>query len=258
MKSSRPQPLAPSSLEDKVILIIGATGCIGQEVAKTLCEQNAQVILVSKQIKRLEKLYDHLETLGKHEPALHAMNLMNIGIDDCLALKTHIENLFSRLDGIIFCSGKWGELTPIEHYKESDWLELMHLNLNVPFLVTKHLIPLLKKTKNSTVIYSESPLSSGSKAYHGAFNCAQSGLRTMIELLDQENSYLSIRFMGLNPECVNSSIRRRLYPADPNPENGLEAKDLAPISASLLTQAGEAYKGKTAHAKVLLVPSCEL
>ncbi len=257
MKPSIKQPLAPKDLEDKVILLIGATGCIGQEVAKTLCQQNAQVILVSKQIKRLEKLYDQLETLGKYEPALQAMNLMNVGIDDCLTLKTHIENLFGRLDGIIFCSGKWGDLTPIEHYKESDWLELMHLNLNIPFLLTKHLLPLLKRTKDSTVIYSESPLSSQTKAYHGAFNCAQSGLRTMIELLDQENSYLSIRFMGLNPECVNSATRRKLYPADPNPEKSLEAKDLAPIYATLLTQAGEVYKGKTVYAKDLMAPSCE-
>lgn len=241
-------PLAPEHIKDKVVLIIGATGCLGTAVTKYLCQHGAQTILVAKQIKALEKLFDEVENLGAHSPALHAMNLMNVGIEQIKELREHIEGLFGRLDGLIFCSGKWGELTPVEHYKESVWLEIMHLNLNVPFLVTKNLMPLLRKTKQSTVIFSQSPMSDTTKAYHGAFNCSQAGLQTLMTLLHQENSYTSTRFVGFNPECVNSATRRKLYPGDPLPEFMFEAQALAPFYGALLGELGEIYKGKTLQA----------
>lgn len=240
-----PFPLAPDALKGKVYLLLGATGTIGQEVAKNLCQSQAEVILAARHIKKLEKLYDEIETLGYTEPAIQAINLMNVGIKECEELRDHIDKLYGRLDGIIFCTGKWGNLTPIEHYKEADWLELMHLNLNMPFLVTKNLMPLLKKTKDSTVIFSESDLCFETKAYHGAFNCAQKGLHTLIELLTQENIVSSMRFIGVHLEKLKSTTRKRLYPADPHPEVGYEPKNVAHLYKALLTEFGEYFKGKS-------------
>jgi short-subunit dehydrogenase len=242
-----PLPLAPDCLKGKVILLLGATGTLGQAVAKTLCQHQAEVILSARHIKKLEKLYDEL-AVGDVEPAIQPINLMNIGLKEMDELRHHIDSLYGRLDGIIFCSGKWGELTPIEHYKESDWLELMHLNLNAPFLVTKHLLPLLKKTKDSTVIFTESPLSFESKAYHGAFGASQLALHGLMQTLHHEHNFGSMRFMGINVECLQSETRRKLYPADPNPESGYEPTAVAPIYAALLTEFGEKFKGQCLQA----------
>ncbi|MDQ7072475.1 MAG: SDR family NAD(P)-dependent oxidoreductase [Gammaproteobacteria bacterium] len=57
-------------LNDNVILVTGAGAGIGASVAKAYAKQGATIILLDKNIKALEQIYDDIENAGGKMPAI--------------------------------------------------------------------------------------------------------------------------------------------------------------------------------------------
>ena len=55
---------APDLLQDKVILLTGATGGFGKPVARALARHGATVVLLGRNLRMVEKLYDEIEQAG--------------------------------------------------------------------------------------------------------------------------------------------------------------------------------------------------
>lgn len=240
MTINTPFTLTPNCLKGKVVLLTGCTGGLGQEVALNLAQHGAEVILVGRRLKELERLYDAITEHGYTEPAIHVTQLLSMGVEEAASLHDHIAQLFGRLDGLIHCAGAIGTLTPLEHYSESTWLEIMHLNLNVPFLLTKALLPLLKKAPKGTVLFTQSDLATEAKANWGAYNCAQMGLHAMMQMWQQEHDYQNLSFTSVNPGPMKTALRSKLYPGEPG---GCDPKLIAPFYSALLGDWGQAFKG---------------
>jgi len=60
MPLSLPRAFAPSSLKDRVVLVTGATGGLGQPLALALAAAGATVILHARVVHKLEALYDEI------------------------------------------------------------------------------------------------------------------------------------------------------------------------------------------------------
>ena len=66
---------APDSLQDKVILVTGATGGYGKTMSLAYARAGATVILLGKNVRLLENLYDEIEAAGAPMPAIYPLNL---------------------------------------------------------------------------------------------------------------------------------------------------------------------------------------
>lgn len=236
-----PFALDQDSLKDQVILVVGALGGIGQAVALEIAQRGAELILLDRGLKELEKMYDHFMSLQLPEPALHEANLMTLGPSEARHIAHHIQKLYGALDGLVFCSGFWGSLTPIEHYQEKMWLEVMHLNVNMPFLLTKYMLPLLKQSDNSHIVFTESPMSTSAKAYHGPFCSSQSALASFREVLASELAGQAPFVVGLNPQAVQTKQRANTFPGLPG--SGYLPKEVASFYSAMLVH-GQEYHGQ--------------
>ena len=67
---------APDLLNDNVILVTGAGDGIGAAVAKSYAKHGATVVLLDKNIKALEKVYDAIEAEGGKKPAIYPLDLI--------------------------------------------------------------------------------------------------------------------------------------------------------------------------------------
>ena len=236
-----PFALNQDSLKGQVIMVVGALGGIGQAVALELAQRGAELILLDRGVKELEKMYDHFTSLGLPEPALHEANLMTLGIEQARHIAHHVHKLYGKLDGLVFCSGFWGTLTPIEHYQEKMWLEVMHLNVNMPFLLCKHMLPLLKQSSNSHILFTESPMSTKAKAYHGAFSSSQFALASLRQVLATELEGHAPYVIGLNPQAVQTKQRANTFPALPG--SGYLPSQVAAFYTAMLVH-GQEYHGQ--------------
>ena len=92
---------AKDLLKDKVILVTGASDGIGRVAAKTYAKHGATVILLGRDLKKLEQVYDEIEADGGAQPAIIPMNFSSAIPTEYEQLAINIEQEFGRLDGIL-------------------------------------------------------------------------------------------------------------------------------------------------------------
>lgn len=208
------------------LLITGATGEIGRCVAEALAADAAELVLLGRNRVRLERLADWVTELGS-EPLTIQMDYLRAGWDDYQAVASHISQSHDALDGWIHLSAELGPLVAVERYPAERWAEVMHVNLNAPFLLLQVLLPLLRASGDAAVAFVLGESCWRGRAYWGAYAAANQGLKGLIEVLGDELADSgTVRVNGLVPGAVNSHIYRAAYP-------GLAADGLPSIATIL-------------------------
>ena len=100
-------------LSERMICITGASRGIGKALAIECSRLGAQVILLAKDLNRLEKVYDEIIALKQATPAILNIDLEVAGADDHNEIAASIEKEYGRLDGLVHNAGRVGGLTPL-------------------------------------------------------------------------------------------------------------------------------------------------
>ena len=62
-------------MNKRIALVTGATGTLGKAITYSLITKNIEVVLLSKDIKKLEKLYDEIITAAAYKPTIIPLDL---------------------------------------------------------------------------------------------------------------------------------------------------------------------------------------
>lgn len=202
-------------LQGRVILVTGADEGIGKAVALAYAEHGATVVLLAKDLKKLEQVYDQIENAGLPQAAIYPMNLEGATVKDYEDLAQSLESEFGKLDGLLNNAGWVGGLTPLKHYDAQRWAQVMTINLHAPFLLSKTCLPLLERSGDPAILFSTHACL---KAYWGAYGIAKHGLLGLLTILSEElDGDKPIRVNGIDSGPVRSWMRLQNYPGeDPN------------------------------------------
>lgn len=227
----RPQDYqAPADLlRDKVILVTGAGDGIGRAAAQAFAAHGATLVLLGRSLDKLEAVYDAIEAAGGTQPALFPLDLATATEQDCQQLSTALEQTFGRLDGLLHNASLLGERRPIASTSWTSWQEVMQVNVNAAFLLTRALLPLLERAPQASVVFTSSGVGRRGRAYWGAYAVSKFATEGLMQVLADELENTSrVRANSLNPGATNTAMRRSAYPAEeptrnPSPEDILPA-----------------------------------
>lgn len=227
----RPQDYqAPADLlRDKVILVTGAGDGIGRAAAQAFAAHGATLVLLGRSLDKLEAVYDAIEAAGGTQPALFPLDLATATEQDCQQLSTALEQTFGRLDGLLHNASLLGERRPIASTSWTSWQEVMQVNVNAAFLLTRALLPLLERAPQASVVFTSSGVGRRGRAYWGAYAVSKFATEGLMQVLADELENTSrVRVNSLNPGATNTAMRRSAYPAEeptrnPSPEDILPA-----------------------------------
>lgn len=198
------------SLHDKIILVTGATGSFGRAVSMAYAKHGATVILLARNLRSVEALYDEIETQGYPTPAIYPMNLEGATEYDYAELATNIENEFDRLDGLVHCAGILGAPTPFQYSDTETWYQVHQINLHAPYLLTRSVIALLKKSQKASIIF----ITDDKKdAYWDAYGVSKQALATMAQILAAEYEGSNIQVNCINPGKTRTPLQIQAFPA---------------------------------------------
>lgn len=218
---------APGSHAGRVILVTGASGGIGHALSLQLAAQGATVCLLGKTQRKLERTYDAIRAAGGPEPALLPFNLETATAAEYDALHDAIAGEFGRLDGLAHLAGIVGSRTPIEHYDVPLWCKVLHVNLTAAFVMTRTLLPLLRKSEDGSVLFTSSGVGRVGKAYWGAYAVSKFGIEGLMQVLAAELAGTTrVRANSVNPGATNTYMRLQVFPGEdrstlPQPEDVL-------------------------------------
>lgn len=202
-------------LKGKIILVTGASAGIGRAASITFAAHGATVLLLGRDQEQLDNVYDEIESAGYPQPAIIPLHLERATEHDYVMLFEKIDETFGRLDGLLHNAGILGELTPIAHYPEATWQQVMQVNVTAPYLLTKAMMPLLKVSSHSSVIFTSSSVGRKGRAHWGAYSVSKFATEGMMQILAEEVGEISgVRFNSLNPGATRTKMRATAYPAE--------------------------------------------
>ena len=233
---------APDLLRDRVILVTGAGDGIGRAAALAFAAHGATVILLGKTIAKLEAVYDAIEDAGHPQAAIYPLKLGGATATDYSELHDVIETEFGRLDGLLHNAGILGQRKSIEDTTAADWNDVLNVNLTSNFMLTKALLPLLKKSNDASIVFTSSGVGRKGRAFWGAYAVSKFGTEGLAQILaDELDTTTNIRVNCINPGPTNTAMRRVAYPAELPSVNPLPEQ----IMATYLYLMGADSKGVT-------------
>jgi len=202
-------------LQDRIILITGASDGIGRALAIHAAELGAKVILHGRNIKKLESVYDHIESLGSApQPSIAVMDLATATSESYRSLADGLEEEFGRLDGLVHNAGILGDRFSIEQYDAVTWQQVMHINVTAVFALTQVCLPLLQKSDDPSIIYTSSGVGRQGRAFWGAYSVSKFATEGFSQVLADEHRHGSLRSNCVNPGATRTKMRLEAYPAE--------------------------------------------
>ena len=131
----------------KIIISAGASG-IGWATAKICLSRGAFVYICDLNLKALNKIKKH----SSNNKRLFSYNCDASNEEEVSNFFNQIKKKTNSIDALINNVGVAGPTGSLEKLNSEDWENTLHTDVNSHFYFTKRAIPLIKKSKNGSII----------------------------------------------------------------------------------------------------------
>jgi short-subunit dehydrogenase len=135
-------------MQDKVILIVGATGGIGSALAQKLLPTGARLVLAAKDGDRLNQLVEQLPAVQDNQVLTVPANITNPIQVETLMQKAVAH--FGQIDGLVNAAGA-GVMKQFNKLKPADLDAMLDLNLKGSFYTSQAAANIMKERKSGHI-----------------------------------------------------------------------------------------------------------
>lgn len=184
---------------NKTIVLTGANGGIGSEIAKLLSTAGATLVLVGRDEMALQQLNQRLG--GQHHPVQADISI-SAGRQ---SIVTFCQDFKQGIDIVINNAGV-GQFSLFEDMDEEQITSIININLSSTILLTQALLPLLLMRPRAQIINIGSILGSIGFPGSSVYCASKFGIRGFTEALRREliDTQIAIRYFA--PRATNTRI----------------------------------------------------
>jgi NAD(P)-dependent dehydrogenase (short-subunit alcohol dehydrogenase family) len=169
--------------KDRVAVITGATGSLGQVVARSLAEQGARLALFSTSEEKLEKLKADLG-LKEARVVTGAFDLTQA--EGAKAAASQVMSRFGRVDILAHVVGGWTGGKSINDQPPSDISDMLKQHLWTTFNLAQAFVPHLVANGWGRIVVVSSPLAANPPAKMGAYVIGKAAQEALMLTLARE------------------------------------------------------------------------
>ena len=224
----RSKKSATSSLSGKVALITGGGRGIGLAIARALAKQHCHLVLTGRHLPSLEKIGRELSRQGIRVLAKAC------DVRDPAAVKglgASVRREFRRIDILVNNAGIGQPNLPLAKLPYHQWKSVVDTNLTGMFLVTREMLPLMRK--GSVIANNLSIAAKRVFAGSSAYNASKHGALGLTNTLREELRSAGIRVIALLPGATDTEIWDTLWPEAPR-KKMMSAETVAQALVSVL------------------------
>lgn len=180
-------------LADRVAIIGGGCGGIGQAVRHRFRESGATVIV-----------WDLPEAADDR-----------IDVTDEAAVSRGIERIisqFGRIDILVNAAGITGPTVPIEQYTLADWRRTLDVNLTSTFLCCRAVVPQMRKQNAGRIINLASIAGKEGNAAMTGYSAAKAGVIALTKSLGKELAETEVRVNAIAPAVIATELTKQMSP----------------------------------------------
>lgn len=193
-------------MQNKTALITGATGVIGQAIARAFGQAGCELILSGRDEVKLKTLEQELKGQGFVVAAHRA------GVEDENDVKSLMSAAKKVIDIMVLAHGTYGYIGPVESAAPEEWLSAVKTNLYGTFLCIKYSLPLFRPGVIGKIITfaggGEGPL-----ANFSSYVASKAAILRLTETLAAELKDKNIEINAISPGAVNSGLNKDIMAA---------------------------------------------
>tara|TARA_B100001758_G_C18273016_1_gene537398 strand:+ start:250 stop:957 length:708 start_codon:yes stop_codon:yes gene_type:complete len=214
------------NLKNKNILITGGTLGIGKETAKILAEKGANVLITGRTEERIKKSLSYTKAKGLVFD-ISKIDDIAVNAEKCLDL------LNGSIDVLINNAGT-GVRKSVEELSIDDFLTVYNTNVFGLALLTKEIVPVMKKNKGGNIINIGSTASLKGYKTGSIYSSSKFALRSLTQCWQAELRPFNIRVTQVNPSEVTTAFANPDRKEREEVHNKLTPKEIAHSIVSAL------------------------
>lgn len=243
----------PNSLAGKTVLITGGAKGIGKAIALSYAEAGAKALITGRDeaslietCSQINRAYPSDSDIATAEYAL--LDLARADDQTCENLATACKTRYQKLDGLVHNAGVLGDIGAISNADSMLWQDVMQINVNAAFVLTKALLPLLSQSPSASIIFTSSSVGRKGRATWGAYSVSKFATEGLMQTLADELTETKIRCNSLNPGATATAMRQKAYP-DEDPSTIAAPADIMPAYLFLMGPDSEGVNGQALNAQ---------
>lgn len=198
----------PFDLNNKTIVVTGASSGLGKEAAILISKLGGSVILVARNKDKLNEVYESLDSSKNKTHAFYSFDLSRLEEIKNLAIQIIDDN--GKIDGVINAAGIESTV-PLKMLSINHLEEIFRINVFAGIELTKHLSSNRASNKNSSFIFMSSVMGDlgqkGKVAYCGTKGAVNAFLKPMALELAKGGR----RVNCVSPGIVNTELTAKLF-----------------------------------------------
>ncbi|MGQ9617150.1 MAG: SDR family oxidoreductase [Spirochaetota bacterium] len=202
-----------NTLEGKVAIVTGGASGIGEAVGKIFAANSCKVVLVDKNLSRLEKVVDEIKREGGICKGIHA----DVSVES--QVKSFFQDVmkeYGRVDILVNSAGRDSLSPPITEVTLEEWEKTIDTNLKAVFLCCREAFIIMERQGGGKIINmgsTSAKLASGPG--HSPYRASKHGMMGLSKNLLREGMDKGINVTVINPSHVKTPmteiIDRGLY-----------------------------------------------
>lgn len=217
--------------KDKVVIVTGGSKGIGEGCVRVFVEAGAKVVFCARKQDEGESLADELNSLGKGEAFFVKCDVSKT-VDIQNLISQTVEK-YGQIDCLINNVGWHPPHQAIDDFSETDFRDLLDLNLVSIFSACKYALPYLRQTKGN-IINMSSLVGSMGQIHAVTYVATKGAITAFTKALAIDEAEFGVRVNSVSPGNIYTPLWQEAIDASENPKQTLEDGN----SAQLLGRMG--------------------
>mgnify|MGYP001046617207 CR=1 FL=1 len=200
---------AKNVLDEQVCLVTGASGAIGEAIARRFYEAGARLVLFRHRTPYAEELARELDPSGERTLCLRADVVSEKDVN--AAVQQAVQH-FGRIDVAVNVAGTIKHL-PIDKMSLEDFENVLRINLTGTFLLCKAVVPIMKKQGRGKIVNMASIAGRTGRPGVGVnYAAAKAGIIGLTRTLAREAGPAGIYVNAIAPGPILTKLTRQVGP----------------------------------------------
>jgi len=224
---------------DRVVVVTGAAGNLGQAVARAFQAAGARLVLVDRAADRLPRLFPELAGSAEHFLAT------SVDLTDEEAVRAMVARALERLgriDVLVNAAGGYRAGPPVHETPLQTWDFLLDLNARTVLIASRAIVPVMLEQESGKVVNigARAALKGGRKA--GAYSASKAAVVRLTESMAAELKKGGINVNCILPSTIDTPQNREAMPGA-DTSRWVKPEALADVILFLASDAARAVHG---------------
>ncbi|MCO6505383.1 MAG: SDR family oxidoreductase [Snodgrassella sp.] len=192
------------SVQNKVVIITGASSGIGAATARLLAKNGAKVVLAARREPQLQQLQQEITLCGGQA----VYQVTDVRQPEHLQLLVDLaQQRFQAID-VIFNNAGIMPTSPISALKTKDWVDMIDINLKGVLNGIAAVMPIFTRQQSGHIITTCSIAGIRNYINCGVYGATKFAVHNLMEVIRQESvrEGTNIRTTTLNPAAINTEL----------------------------------------------------